>query len=106
MITSYLHSHQVMGGYRFLMENYVKGDRICMFGFSRGAYTARCLAGMLNKVSYFIIGVRSGVDPAKLVRLGSYLNPMKSTFHSHTQSTVILRAETKNELAGSKKPSP
>jgi uncharacterized protein (DUF2235 family) len=26
------------------------GDRICMFGFSRGAYTARALAGMLHKV--------------------------------------------------------
>ncbi|KAG8967975.1 hypothetical protein FRC05_001685 [Tulasnella sp. 425] len=40
----------IMGGYRFLMQHYVKGDRICMFGFSRGAYTARCLAGMLNKI--------------------------------------------------------
>jgi len=26
------------------------GDRICLFGFSRGAYTARCIAEMLNKV--------------------------------------------------------
>ena len=27
-----------------------KGDKICLFGFSRGAYTARALAGMLHKV--------------------------------------------------------
>lgn len=26
------------------------GDKICIFGFSRGAYTARSLAGMLHKV--------------------------------------------------------
>jgi uncharacterized protein (DUF2235 family) len=26
------------------------GDRICIFGFSRGAYTARGLAGMIHKV--------------------------------------------------------
>ncbi|KAL0961236.1 hypothetical protein HGRIS_006201 [Hohenbuehelia grisea] len=26
------------------------GDRICIFGFSRGAYTARALAGMIHKV--------------------------------------------------------
>ena len=26
------------------------GDKICLFGFSRGAYTARALAGMLHKV--------------------------------------------------------
>ncbi|KAF8630983.1 hypothetical protein AX15_002693 [Amanita polypyramis BW_CC] len=40
----------VMGGYEFLMQNYVDGDRICIFGFSRGAYTARSLAGMIHKV--------------------------------------------------------
>ncbi|EEB87478.1 hypothetical protein MPER_15158, partial [Moniliophthora perniciosa FA553] len=25
------------------------GDKICIFGFSRGAYTARSLAGMIHK---------------------------------------------------------
>ncbi|RDB14791.1 hypothetical protein Hypma_016547 [Hypsizygus marmoreus] len=40
----------VMGGYEFLMQNYVAGDKICIFGFSRGAYTARSLAGMIHKV--------------------------------------------------------
>ncbi|KAF5358612.1 hypothetical protein D9758_007675 [Tetrapyrgos nigripes] len=44
-----LHAH-VMGGYEFLMQNYLAGDRICLFGFSRGAYTARSLAGMIHKV--------------------------------------------------------
>jgi uncharacterized protein (DUF2235 family) len=36
--------------YSFLMQNYIEGDRICLFGFSRGSYTVRCLAGMLHKV--------------------------------------------------------
>ncbi|KAF9269485.1 hypothetical protein L218DRAFT_850151 [Marasmius fiardii PR-910] len=40
----------VMDGYEFLMQNYFAGDRICIFGFSRGAYTARSLAGMIHKV--------------------------------------------------------
>ncbi|KAF8883579.1 hypothetical protein BD779DRAFT_829377 [Infundibulicybe gibba] len=40
----------VMAGYEFLMQNYKSGDRICLFGFSRGAYTARSLAGMIHKV--------------------------------------------------------
>ncbi|KIO19313.1 hypothetical protein M407DRAFT_223207 [Tulasnella calospora MUT 4182] len=44
----YLDVH-IMDGYRFLMANYKQNDRVCMFGFSRGAYTARCLAGMLKK---------------------------------------------------------
>jgi len=42
--------HHVMGGYKFLMDNYCEGDKICLFGFSRGAYTARALAGMLYRV--------------------------------------------------------
>ncbi|KAG8955026.1 hypothetical protein FRC03_011311 [Tulasnella sp. 419] len=45
----YLGAH-VMGGYRFIMDNYESGDRICLFGFSRGAYTARALAGMIYRV--------------------------------------------------------
>ncbi|KAM5539909.1 hypothetical protein V8D89_006412 [Ganoderma adspersum] len=44
-----LNAH-VIAGYEFLMQNYEMGDKICLFGFSRGAYTARALAGMLHKV--------------------------------------------------------
>ena len=40
----------IKDAYRFLMQNYRDGDRICLIGFSRGAYTVRCLAGMLHKV--------------------------------------------------------
>ncbi|MGD9000123.1 MAG: DUF2235 domain-containing protein [Granulosicoccaceae bacterium] len=35
--------------YQFLMEVYQPGDLIYMFGFSRGAFTVRALAGMLHK---------------------------------------------------------
>src|SRR5690606_17888076 len=35
--------------YRFLMLNYEQDDEIFLFGFSRGAYTARSLAGMVRK---------------------------------------------------------
>ncbi|KAJ7726363.1 hypothetical protein B0H16DRAFT_1592666 [Mycena metata] len=49
MLGSHLNAH-VMGGYEFLMQNYQFGDKICLFGFSRGAYTARALAGMIHKV--------------------------------------------------------
>lgn len=36
-------------GYRFLVENYSPGSTIYIFGFSRGAYTGRSLAGMIYK---------------------------------------------------------
>lgn len=47
----------VKDAYRFLVETYNDGaatggerDRICLFGFSRGAYTARMLAGFIHTI--------------------------------------------------------
>jgi uncharacterized protein (DUF2235 family) len=40
----------VQQAYRFLALNYEIGDRIMMFGFSRGAYTVRSLAGLVSLV--------------------------------------------------------
>lgn len=34
--------------YRFLISNFVEGDQIWLFGFSRGAYTARSLIGLIR----------------------------------------------------------
>ncbi|KAG8866408.1 hypothetical protein FRB98_004746, partial [Tulasnella sp. 332] len=57
----YLDAH-IMGGYSFLMQHYRKGDRICLFGFSRGAYTARSLAGMLHKVGLLPISNKEQIS--------------------------------------------
>ena len=38
----------IIDGFRFLGNNYSPGDEIYIFGFSRGAYTARSLAGLIN----------------------------------------------------------
>ncbi|ETA05557.1 hypothetical protein BJF87_20485 [Gordonia sp. CNJ-863] len=40
----------LLDAYRFLVLNYEPDDEIFVFGFSRGAYTARSLAGMIGKV--------------------------------------------------------
>ncbi len=37
----------IQDAYRFLCLNYNEGDEIYLFGFSRGAYTVRSLAGMI-----------------------------------------------------------
>lgn len=34
--------------YRFLIGNYEEGDQLWLFGFSRGAFTARSIAGMIR----------------------------------------------------------
>jgi uncharacterized protein (DUF2235 family) len=41
-------SRHVRECYRFLVENYQPGDQLYFFGFSRGAFTARSLAGLIG----------------------------------------------------------
>ncbi|MEP7021875.1 MAG: DUF2235 domain-containing protein [Pseudonocardiales bacterium] len=36
--------------YTYLMQHYEPGDKLYVFGFSRGAYTARALAGLLRAI--------------------------------------------------------
>ncbi|KAK4185631.1 hypothetical protein QBC35DRAFT_503211 [Podospora australis] len=48
--------HHVLAGYRFLMRYYSSGDKIYMFGFSRGAYTAKFLARMIHTVGLLCRG--------------------------------------------------
>ena len=40
-------SANISDAYRYLMNTYADGDRVFVFGFSRGAYAARALAGVL-----------------------------------------------------------
>ncbi|KAI2895398.1 hypothetical protein CBS11852_4748 [Aspergillus niger] len=40
-------SANVRAAYGFLVDNYDEGDKIYFFGFSRGAYTARAIAGIV-----------------------------------------------------------
>jgi len=40
---------EVIQAYQWLMENYNNGDHIFIFGFSRGAFTARSLSGFISK---------------------------------------------------------
>lgn len=46
----------VIAGYRFLMRYYSEGDRIYIFGFSRGAFTARFLARLVSHVGLLSMG--------------------------------------------------
>jgi len=43
-------TRNVIEGYRFLAMNYEPGDQIVVLGYSRGAYTARSVVGMISQV--------------------------------------------------------
>jgi uncharacterized protein (DUF2235 family) len=51
-------------GYRFLIFNYTPGDEIYVFGFSRGAYTARSFVGLLHASGILQRGCAHKVDEA------------------------------------------
>ena len=50
LMTGYGLDENVLGAYKFLVENWREGDRVYMFGFSRGAWTVRVLAGFIHLV--------------------------------------------------------
>lgn len=41
---------RILRGYDFIAQNYRQGDRVYIFGFSRGAFQARSLAGLISFV--------------------------------------------------------
>ena len=41
-------SDNICAGYRWLAQSYQPGDQLYLLGFSRGAYTVRCVAGVLK----------------------------------------------------------
>lgn len=50
LATGYGLDDNVLDAYRFLAEHFEDGDEIFLFGFSRGAYTVRVLAGFLHLI--------------------------------------------------------
>lgn len=50
LATGYGLDDNILDAYRWLCANYEDGDRIFLFGFSRGAYTVRALAGLINMI--------------------------------------------------------
>ncbi|KAF8326159.1 hypothetical protein F5887DRAFT_1139000 [Amanita rubescens] len=93
-VARHLDDH-VKDGYKFLIQNYMPGDKICLFGFSRGAHTARVVAGMIYKVGIlprenlqqvdfaFNIYMTTGYQGYKLSR------EFKLTFASHVDIDFV-----------------
>jgi len=49
-------SENIADAYEFLMNKYETGDKVFVFGFSRGAYTARALCGLLQLIGLLAPG--------------------------------------------------
>ncbi|GAA5907287.1 T6SS phospholipase effector Tle1-like catalytic domain-containing protein [Sporobolomyces salmoneus] len=75
-------STHVQDAYKWLMNHWKPGDRIYIFGFSRGAFTGRALAGMLQQVGLLPAGNEESVAMAYSVysrKADTVLVPGKET---------------------------
>jgi len=77
LATGYGLDDNVLAGYEFLVNNYEEGDDIYLFGFSRGAYTVRVLAGLIHKVGL--------VSPQQVNLAGAGLTAYKQFSGSNVQ---------------------
>ncbi|MCK1715047.1 DUF2235 domain-containing protein [Bradyrhizobium sp. 143] len=53
---------EIIEAYTWLIENFDDGDEIFIFGFSRGAYTARSLSGLISKCGILKLGAPLSIE--------------------------------------------
>lgn len=86
----------IVDGYRYIVHNYAPGDRIFLFGYSRGAYTVRALSGLINNCGIIRrVDARLVTDAWKIYKSpepGNHPNGAAAqafrTQHSHDSRTV------------------
>ncbi len=76
--------NDIQSAYKFLAENYQNGDEIYIVGFSRGAFSARSLAGVVGSIGLCDLtdpemADRKKWDDAKAAVLRYKLNKLKKT---------------------------
>lgn len=89
--------HNVIACYRFLAQNYEPDDEIFIIGFSRGAYTARSVAGMLARVGLLtrlsLVEERLGTAVRLYQRLdmpaGTFGESVEEFKHDHCHAAEI-----------------
>ncbi|QRW19852.1 hypothetical protein RhiXN_08827 [Rhizoctonia solani] len=60
---------KIRDAYNFIAQNYIEGDEISIFGFSRGAYTARKISGLIDR-----LGLLAPKDMGKFFTYWKQLN--------------------------------
>jgi uncharacterized protein (DUF2235 family) len=61
-ITGYGIDEEIIDAYAWLIQNFDEGDEIFIFGFSRGAYTARSLSGLICKCGILELGAPLSIE--------------------------------------------
>lgn len=81
----------IRDAYVFLVDRFEPGDRVFIFGFSRGAYTARALAGLLRM--YGLIEPGNGPLAPYAIRMMFAINRARSRKDDQAASNVFELAQ-------------
>jgi uncharacterized protein (DUF2235 family) len=93
----------VRDAFVFLSDHFVPGDRVFLFGFSRGAYTARALAGLLRM--YGLLQPGNGPVAPYAIRMMFAINQAEWRQDSQTVGEVFeLAARFRETFARECKP--
>ena len=87
-------SRNLMECYRFVVENYEPGDELYFFGFSRGAFTARSLAGLVRNSGILKPGHRDRIKEAYKL----YRSSTKDTQPTGIAAELFRRAHAYSEV--------
>lgn len=86
-------SHNILAAYRYLAQHYVPGDDLYLFGFSRGAFTARSLAGLIGNSGILRPEHLGAVDDA----FALYRSRAKSTRPSGNEARLFRKTYSYRE---------
>lgn len=85
LATGYGLDENILAAYEFLISQYEDGDEIYLFGFSRGAYTVRVLAGLIHKVGL--------LNPQQRNLAGAALTAYKQSVDQETSEFANVERE-------------
>jgi uncharacterized protein (DUF2235 family) len=87
-------SRNVQECYRFLVDNFEPDDKLYLFGFSRGAYTARSTAGLVRNAGILRPGHRDRIEEA----YGLYRAPARDREPGGIASRLFRRTHSYDEV--------
>lgn len=76
----------IMDDYRYIVQNYSPGDALFLFGFSRGAYTIRCLCGLINNC-----GIIKRTDAALIQKAFNHYKRNGKAFAPEGEKSIEFR---------------
>lgn len=93
---------RIARGYTFISRNYVEGDKIFIVGFSRGAYTARALAGLIANKGLLARKFNQGEAESYDMAIRAWYNYrngiQQTTYRNNFQNLLTAFTSIKNFL--------